>query len=217
MRCLLVDKNADGTFATRSSDLLSADLTGLGDEEHRTALVLGRYVALEGRFYEVRIAEDRQSVRVDFAQAAGVSCGVIRLPESIGELVVAGENGCFAFRPKNGVVRLPTGTYQIVRWRTERADVQGRRWTLTGHSFDDSARVEVAVDGETSLTVGEPVLSSLEQIGGTASPYSFHGPKLTGRLGETVDLDCDAANPGLSLRIRADDRSYDRTFTFEYG
>ncbi len=217
MRCLLADRNADGTFATRSSDLALADLMGLGDAERRRAHVLGKYVVVGDGFYEVRIAEGREHVRVDFARAAGLSCGLIRVPEGITELTVAGENGCFKLCPSEGVVRLPAGTYQIIRWRAEQVDLQGRRWMLTGHSFDDSARVEVAVDGETSLTVGEPVLTSLEQVGGTASPYSFHGPKLTGRLGETVDLDCDAASPGLSLRIRADDRSYDRTFTFAYG
>jgi len=216
-RCLLVDRSADGTFATRSSDPMLADLMGLGDEEHRTAHVLGKYVVLKDEFYEVQVVEGHECIRVDFTPAATLPCGVIRLPEGISELVVAGENGCFTLHPNDGAVRLPAGTYQLIRWQAERNDEQGRRWTLTGHSFDDSTRVEVTANGETCLTVGEPVVTSLEQVRGMEPPYSFHGPKLMGRLGETVDLDCDAADARLALRIRAADGSYDRTFTFEYG
>lgn len=216
-RCLLVDKDADGTFATYSSDPASTDLIGLGDEEHRTAYPLGRCVAIRGGFYEVRIAQGREHVKIDFTQVQNLPCGAVRLPVSVGELTIAGENGCFTLVPQGGLVRLPAGAYRVIRWRSERNDEQGHRWTLTGHSFDGPTQIEVTANRETDLAVGEPVFTSLQQIRGTTPPYRFEGPRLTGRWGETVALECDGPAARSALRIRADDGSYDRTFTFEYG
>lgn len=216
-RCLLADKNADGTFDTKSPDLSESDLIAFGEEDNRIACSLGEYVELDGNLYSLRITRGRDSMKVSLIPAINVPFGTIRLPQSITEFVAGGENGLFTFRPNEGLAKFPAGTYCIYRWVTEQKDEQGRQWTLTGHSFGDSGIFEVSEGLQTNLSVGEPILTSLEQVSQKDAVYSFMNPKLKGRLAEEINLACDKDDTRLQLHIKSKDGSYDRTFTFEYG
>lgn len=216
-RCLLVDKNADGTFDTKSPDLSESDLIAFGEEDNRIACSVGEYVELDGNLYSLRITRSRDSMKVSLIPAINVPFGTIRLPHSITEFVAGGENGLFTFRPNEGLAKFPAGTYCIYRWVTEQKDEQGRQWTLTGNSFGDSGIFEVSEGRQTNLSVGEPILTSLEQVSQKDAVYSFINPKLKGRLAEEINLACNEDSLRTQLRIRSTDGSYDRTFTFEYG
>jgi len=216
-RCLLVDKNADGTFDTKSPDLSESDLIAFGEEDNRIACSVGEYVKLDGNLYSLWITRGRDSMKVSLIPAINVPFGTIRLPQSITEFVAGGENGLFTFRPNEGLAKFPAGTYCIYRWVTEQKDEQGRQWTLTGHSFGDSGIFEVSEGRQTTLSVGEPIFTSLEKISQKDGAFSFINPNLKGRLGEDIDLSCNEDDLRLQLHIKSKNGSYDRTFTFEYG
>jgi hypothetical protein len=129
---------------------------------------------------------------------------------------VAGADGSFTLHPKEGLVRLPAGTYQLRQWLIKRTDTKGQHWTLKGHSFR-GADIEVIPERELSLGIGEPVLTGLERIDAAAPYCTLNEPKLTGRRGEMLELDCQESAARAQARIGNADGTYDRTFTFEYG
>jgi hypothetical protein len=216
-RCRLFDKNADGTFDGRSLNLSKCDLISFGDEDSRITRFVGNYIELDGALYALENIHSGDHVKVNLTLAEDVKLGKIRLPENITEFAAGGENGLFTVRPIKGVANLPVGKYCINHWVIERKDEKGDKWTLRGHSFGESGIFEVTEKGEMTLAVGEPLLTSLEQVIQKDVVFSFTGPKLNGLLGEDIDLTCGEDTPRLQLRIRDEDDSYDRTFTFEYG
>ena len=216
-RCLLVDKNADGTFDTKSPKLNECDLIGFGEEDGRITRFIGNYIELDGRLYRPEITRDGDHMNVNLMLAENVQFGKIRLPENIMEFAAAGENGLFAVRPIKGVAKLPVGKYCIDHWVIEHKDEKSNKWTLRGHSFGDSGIFDVSEGRQTTLSVSEPIFTSLEQVSQKDAAYSFINPKLKGRLAEEINLACNEDDLRLQLHIKSKDGSYDRTFTFEYG
>lgn len=216
-RCLLVDKNADGTFDTKSPKLNECDLIGFGEENGRITRFIGNYIELDGRLYRPEITRDGDHMNVNLMLAENVQFGKIRLPENIMEFAAAGENGLFDVRPIKGVAKLPVGKYCIDHWVIEHKDEKSNKWTLRGHSFGDSGIFDVSEGRQTTLSVGEPIFTSLEQVSQKGASYNFINPKLKGRLVENIDLTCNEEPLRSQLHIRSTDGSYDRTFTFEYG
>ncbi|MHC4621024.1 MAG: hypothetical protein ACYTEQ_25030 [Planctomycetota bacterium] len=115
------------------------------------------------------------------------------------------------------MARLPVGRYRIDHWLIEREDEKGKKWTLEGHSFDDSGIFEVREGAEISLSVGEPIMAGVDQISKMGTVYSCVNPNIRGRLGECLELGRGDDFIPAQLRIRSKDGSYDRSFTFEYG
>lgn len=216
-RCRIFDKNADGTFDGRSLNPSECDLISFGDKDRRITRFVGRYIELDGALYAMENIHRGDHVNVNLTLAENVKLGKIRVPENITEFAAGGENGLFAVRPIKGVMKLPVGKYRINHWVMEREDEKGDKWTLRGHSFGESGIFEVSEKRETTLSVGEPLFTSLEQVSQKGVALSFINPKLNGLLGEDIDLTCGEDTPGIQLHIRDEDDSYDRTFTFEYG
>jgi protocatechuate 3,4-dioxygenase beta subunit len=216
-RCLLADKNSDGTFDTKSPKLNECDLIGFGEENVRITRFIGNYIELDGRLYRPEITRDGDHMNVNLMLAENVQFGEIRLPENIMEFAAAGENGLFAVRPIKGAAKLPVGKYCIDHWVIEHKDEKSNKWTLRGHSFGDSGIFDVSEGRQTILSVGEPIFTSLEQVSQKDAVYSFINPKVKGRLGEDIDLACNEDDLRLQLHIKSKDGSYDRTFTFKYG
>ncbi|MHC4648944.1 MAG: hypothetical protein ACYTBJ_26115, partial [Planctomycetota bacterium] len=95
-------------------------------------------------------------------------------------------------------------------------DEKGKKWTLQGHSFNDSGIFEVSEGAETSLSVDEPIFTSLGPVNQKGRIFHFTDAKVLGNLAEHIDvIGTDDGEP--QLRIRSEDGSYDRSFTFEYG
>jgi len=215
--CLLVDKNSDGTFDTKSPKMSESDLIAFGKEDRRIIRMVGEYVELDGNMYTLGITKGRDSVKVNLKSVKNVPFGEIRLPKNITTFTAAGQNGLFTARPKEGLANLPVGTYCIDHWITEQKDEQDNKWTLKGHSFGDSDVFEVSEGHQTTLSVGEPLFTSLEQISKNEDVYSFINPKLYGQMDEEINLACNEDDLQLLLHIKSKNGSYDRTFTFKYG
>ncbi|MHC4535612.1 MAG: carboxypeptidase regulatory-like domain-containing protein [Planctomycetota bacterium] len=216
-RCLLVDKNSDGTFDTKSPNMSESDLIAFGEEDQRIVRTVGEYVELDGNMYCLGINRGLDSMKVSLIPAKEVLFGTIRLSKSITKFTAVGQNGLFTVHPNEGLAKLPVGTYCIDNWITEQKDEQGNKWTLKGHSFGDSGIFQVSEGRQTALSVGEPIFTSLEQANQEDDVFNFINPKLYGQLSEEINLNCNEDDLRLLLHIKSKDHSYNRTFTFEYG
>ncbi len=150
------------------------------------------------------------------SKAEDVKFGNIRLLETITEFSAGGENGLFKLKLENGTGSLPVGRYRINQWAVEQEDEKGKKWKMRGEGASDKGDFEILADKETELSIGEPIVATLE-VNKRDSEYSFN-QKLGGRLGERIELTRNGAQPPApKLHIKNKDGTYDRTFSFEYG
>jgi hypothetical protein len=213
--CVLIDQNVNGTFNDKSLNAGSCDRIRIGKKDSRDTRFVGNYIEVDGVLYTTEIARDGAYVKL--AKAEDVTFGALRLPEAITEFAAGGENGLFIVKLKEGAAKLPVGKYRIDHWRIERKDDKNTNWQLQGRYFSgDSGLFTVAADSQAELSVGEPVISTLEaQL--RESQYYF-SQNLQGRMGERIELTREGAQPQApKLRIKNKDGKYDRSFSFEYG
>ena len=212
--CVLIDQNVNGTFDDKAIEANRCDRIRIGNKDGRDARFVGNFIEIDGVLYKPEIARDGAYIKL--TRAEDVKTGTIRLPESVTEFSVGGENGLFTFKPKSGIGSLPTGKYRINYWAVERKDDQGRKWKLKGSLFSNGGTFDVAAGAETQLSVGEPIISTVEAQNRKAT-YSF-SHDLKGRLGERIELTRNGSRPRApKLHITSKDGTYDRTFSFEYG
>ncbi len=142
--------------------------------------------------------------------------GNIRLSETITEFSAGGENGLFTLKPEKGTGSLPMGRYRINYWAIERKDERGNKWKMRSSLFSQKGDFDITADKETELSIGEPIISTLEATK-SGSGYSF-SQNLQGQLGVRIELTRNGAQPPApKLHIKNKDGSYDRSFSFEYG
>ena len=213
--CVLIDQNVNGTFNDKSLNAGSADRIRIGKKDSRDTRFVGKYIEVDDALYTTEIARDGAYIKL--AKAEDVTYGAVRLAEAITEFAAGGENGLFIVKPKEGAARLPVGKYRIDHWRIERKDDRGSNWALQGRYFSgDSGLFTVAETPQTEVSVGEPIISTLEAQQ-RESEYYF-SQNLQGRTGERIELTREDAQPQPpKLRIQSKDATYDRSFSFEYG
>ncbi|MHC4144661.1 MAG: hypothetical protein ACYSUD_07780, partial [Planctomycetota bacterium] len=208
------DQNVNGTFNDKATEAHECDRIRIGKKDSRDARFVGNFIEVDGVLYRPEIARDGAFIKLTGAE--DVKSGTIRLPESITELSAGGENGLFTFKPENGIGSLPAGKYRINYWAVERKDDQGGKWKLKGSLFSKEGSFDITAGAETRLSVGEPIISTIEAQSQKAT-YSF-SHNLKGRLGERIELTRNGSRPRApKLNIKSKDCAYDRTFSFEYG
>jgi len=212
--CTLIDQNANGTFNDKSPHSGGSDRIRIGRKDTRDTRFVGNYIEVDEVLYRPEIAQDGAFIKL--TKAEDVTFANIELPETITEFSAGGENGLFIRKPEKGLCQLPVGKYRIEHWMIERKDDKDARWKLEGRWFPDKGLFDVAEDKETELSIGEPIISTLD-VRESDSKYYFN-QELKGRLGERIELTRNGARPGApKLHIKNKDGSYDRSFTFEYG
>ncbi len=212
--CVLIDQNVNGTFNDKSLSAGSCDRIRIGEKDSRDTRFVGNYIEVDGVLYATEIARDGAYIKL--AKAEDVTFGNVRLPEAITEVTAGGENGLFSLQPKNGVAKLPVGKYRVDHWEIDRKDERGSAWVLRGQWSSQMGDFDVAQDKEAQLSVGEPIISTLEARQ-SESQYYF-SQNLQGRLGERIELTREGSQPSPpKLQIKSKDGTYDRTFSFEYG
>jgi hypothetical protein len=215
--CVLIDQNVNGTFNDKSLNASGADRIRIGKKDSRDTRFVGSYIEVDGVLYTTEIARDGAYIKL--AEAENVTFGTVRLPDVVTDFAAGGENGLFIVKPKDGVARLPVGRYRIDHWRIDRKDDKGSNWALLGRYFSgdpDLSGFTVAETSQAELSVGEPIISTLEATQ-RESEYVF-AQGLQGRLGERIELTREGSQPQPpKLQIKSKDGTYDRTFSFEYG
>ncbi|MFC1760635.1 hypothetical protein ACFL6U_00975 [Planctomycetota bacterium] len=211
--CTLVDFNGNGVFNDRSTDLFQADRIRVGDKEKQDLRMVGELLQVDDTLYTLEVAQDGAFVVLDRAQ--DVTYGQIRVPNNITSFGAGGLQGQFDRIPKEGLVKLPIGKYRIEHWAIDRQD-EGAQWQVKGSYVNDKGLFVVAVDQEASLTVGEPLQSSLT-VSNDNQKYAVR-QKLEGQLGEYIQITRAGKRPRApKLVVKSKDGKYNRTYNFEYG
>jgi hypothetical protein len=182
--CVLIDYNVNGTFNDKSLQSGDSDRIGIGDKGDQNTSFVGNYIEVGNVLYRTEIARDGAFIKL--AGAEDVKYGNIRVPETITELTVGGENGQFTHKLKDGVTTLPVGQYRIDHWQIDRKDDKGKSWTMRGSSFGERGNFEITEETETALEIGEPITAGL-QVQPNGENYEF-SKSLRGSLGEYVTL-----------------------------
>jgi len=182
--CMLIDYNVNGTFNDKSLQSEDSDRIGIGDKGDQNTGFVGNYIEVDNVLYRTEISQDGAFIKL--AKAEDVKYGNIRVPETITELTVGGENGQFTHELKNGVTMLPVGKYRIDHWEIDRKDDKGKSWTMRGSSSGEWGDFEITEAGETALEIGEPVTANL-QVNLNGTNYEFE-KSIRGSLGESVSL-----------------------------
>ncbi|MCH7559046.1 MAG: hypothetical protein IIB56_16560 [Planctomycetes bacterium] len=212
--CVLIDQNANGTFDDKSLEAHKCDRIRIGKKGSLDTGYVGNYIEVDSTLYRTEIARDGAYIKL--TKAEDVKFGNLRLPETITEFSAGGENGLFTLKPEKGTGSLPVGRYRVNYWAIEREDERGKKWKLRSSVFSRKSDFEITADKEAELSIGEPIISTLEATK-SGSGYSF-SQNLQGRLGEHIELTRNGSRPPApKLHIKSEDGSYDRTFSFEYG
>ena len=213
--CLLFDYNANGTFNDKSLNAAECDRIRIGKKGVEDIRFVGRYIDIDGVLYHPEIARDGAYIKL--AKADNVQTGNVRVPEGITQLSAGGENGLFTLKPEKCIASLPVGQYRVNDWMIERKDEQGTPWRLKGTGPPGQGPlIEVAADKPAELSIGEPVISTLN-ASSREGTYNFRYD-MAGREGERIELTRNGARPQApKLRVKNKDGTYDRTYSFQYG
>ncbi len=212
--CVLFDYNANGTFNDKSANATECDRVRIGKQGGRDTLFTGNYIEIDETLFRPEIARD--GACINLAKAENVSFGNVRLSESITQLSANGENGLFILKPEKAVVSLPVGKYCVYDWAVERKDDKGTNWQLKGSGLSERYAFEVTEDKQTVLTIGEPIIATLDASEREGTHSFRHSMK--GRAGERIELTRNGAPPQApKVRIKSADGTYDRTYSFQYG
>ena len=208
--CMLIDYNVNGTFNDKSLQSGDSDRIGIGDKGNQNTGFVGNYIEVGDVLYRTEIAQDGAFIKL--AKAEDVKYGNIRVPETITELTVGGENGQFTHKLKDGVTTLPVGQYRIDHWEIDRKDEKGKIWTMRGSSFGERGNFEVTEEAETALEIGEPVTAGL-QVNINGGNYEF-SKSVRGSLGEYISLTSAGRDVRDSWKMTA--KNTDGTFAKTY-
>ena len=213
--CVLLDYNANGTFNDKANDAGDSDRIRIGDSANtEDAGYVGNYLEVEGKYYEPEIARDGAFIKL--SEAKDIKFGKILLSEEVTEIKAGGLNGQFTVVPENGTCTLPVGKYKINSWTINREDEKGSKWELTGTQTSEKSFFDVNENEETSVKIGEPVVSTITSSYREGS-YSF-SQQIQGQKGERISLMRNGSQPQApQLNIKNKDGTYDRTYTFSYG
>lgn len=182
--CMLIDYNVNGTFNDKSLQSGNSDRIGIGDKGDQNTGFVGNYIEVGNVLYRTEISRDGAYIKL--AKAEDVKYGNIRVPETITELTVGGENGQFTHKLENGSTTLPVGKYRIDHWQIDRKDDNGKSWTMRGYGFSERGDFEIKEDAEIALEIGEPITLGLDtRLNGENYEFS---KSLRGSLGEYVTL-----------------------------
>ena len=208
--CVLIDYNVNGAFDDKSLQARDSDRIRIGKKGDQNTGFVGNYIEVDDVLYRTEIARDGAFVKI--SSANDVKFGNIRVPAAITEFAAGGENGLFTREVKEGLARLPVGTYRIDHWEIDRKDEKGKSWTMRGSSFGERGNLEITEEVETALEIGEPVTANLQvQLNGENYEFS---KSLQGAMGEYVSLTSGGQDVSNLWKMKASNK--DGTFAKTY-
>ena len=222
MLCSLIDGNANWRFGERSADSNQSDGyilrpfdPGRGPQELIDAkwTPVGQYVLVDGKYYTMDIAPD--GATVTFTQASP-AVGRIIPGQGVSSLKIAGPAGTFELDGNSGFVEVPQGQYRLVGYEVVRKDANGVAWCAHGAGGDGDKAIVVRAGSETKLGFGEPFTWLLEASPDGPGQHSLH-LSLRDANARGARMTRDGDMPPINLRITNADKTYDCTFTMEYG
>ena len=213
VKCILMDYNLNGSF-NDTSDSFDCDRIFIGEDSDKYETYAGKFLEYKGILYYLDIARDGAYINIE--PANDIAYSDLEIPDSVTTFVCGGSNGLFRRdNISDGKVSLPVGHYKVRSWQTKAKDAIGRQWEM-GASWLNSSSFDIAEGNVVKLDVGREVYSSLS-VSHNNGTYNFNH-RLTGTNGETVNLTRGGSRPEApKVRIYNRDRTYDQTFSLEYG
>jgi len=217
--CRVTDENGNGTFNDTGLYPSQIDRISVaraaGDSSEKPNFetgYVGKYIELDGALYQLEVPREGDCVK--FTPAGDVPMAAMRISPDVSKVTIVGENGGFNVRVAKGEGKAPVGKYTLVQWQVERKDAGGASWQLTGGQ--SPAPVDLAAGGDTALAVGEPVTATIQSA--KNGDVFYVTQSLAGHLGESITLTCNGQlPPAPKLHVTNADKSYDQSFTFQYG
>lgn len=222
MLCSLIDCNANWRFGERSADSNQSDgyalrsfQVGAGPQEliDATWVPVGRYVLVNGKYHTMDIAPDGATVKFT---AAKVPTGTIRPGEGVTSLKVGGPAGTFEIDVRDGVVEVPEDEYVVLSYSIARKDDKGNTWCAQEANPFKETPLAVRAGSETKIEVGEPFAWFVSASLAGQGMYRI-SQSLGTRRGNYLRLTCNGDRLPVKVRITNADKTYDRTFSMEYG
>jgi hypothetical protein len=211
-RIALCDYNANGTFSDKG-EKFDSDRIYLKSDKKWNEYYVGNYLELEDKLYHLSVAKDGAFYELN--PAPELTYGTVKIADNISAFSAGGVNGFFQRTPKDGLLKLPEGSYKIHQWKIERKDDKGKSWSLTGSTPPNFSFV-VSKEKTVDLDIGEPVFSQLTSQS-KDNTYYFN-QELRGKLNERVSLNVSGNRPDApSILIHNKTGDYDKTFKLEYG
>jgi hypothetical protein len=213
--CVLIDYNANAAFDDKANEKSTGDRIRIGAKDDRTNKWVGKLIEVDGQLYRPRIAKD--GAFIELTRADDVQFGQVKVPESVSELVVGGENGLFEVALEKGLGRLPVGEYMIQNYAVDKKDDKGVKWRADARFYESRKSIEIVADARLELDIGEPFTSRLDSRKQDERTYNFD-QELRGRMGETITLTRNGSRPSApKLNVKGAKGEYDRTYAFSYG
>lgn len=215
----LIDGNVNGTFNDRSSKSSDTDRISISDAtaneggQPEGERYLGRLVEVDKQYFRVEVPRDGAFIKIQKEEA---TLGKARVPESVGQVTVFGENGQFNRKPTKGEFTVPVGAYRVMDWNIDRKDGKGEGWQLTGYNFPEESGFKVVADQVSAVELGEPLRTLMDATPMT-NEVAF-SLRFIGRAGETIQFMKGNQRPaGPKLALVSQEGSFRATNTFEFG
>ncbi len=210
----LVDYNLNGTF-NDISETFDSDRIIIGDVITKHETFVGNYIEYENKLYNLQVSKD--GAFVELTSADDVAYSKLEVPVNVDSIVCCGQNGLFKRdNIKDGQISLPVGKYRVRSWQKTAKDDSGKNWEMGATWYSNSNEFEISRGAVAKSNVGENVFSNLSVSYGNGSYYFRH--QLSGNNGESVSLTKSGSRPDApKVRIYNRDRTYDQTFSLEYG
>ena len=213
-KCVLVDYNLNGSF-NDISDSFNSDRIIIGDSIIKYETQVGKYLEYDNKLYNLQIAKD--GAFIEMTSAGDVAYSQLEIPVQVDSIVCCGINGLFKRENiTNGKISLPVGRYKVKSWHTNAKDDSGTKWEMGATWYSNDNEFDIQENASAKLDIGKAVYSTLSVSQNNGTFYFNH--QLSGNNGESVSMTKSGRQPDApKIRIYNRDRTYDQTFSLEYG
>ena len=186
--CTLFDANANGRFDEpynrRRGDVIR--IAAKDDKSHLNRLTdcltrnVGKYVEIDGQYYELTISPNGSSVSLTAARPA---MGKVFVQDSIDSFSLTGQNGQFFCKASAEGSSVPAGMYDLCRWQQDRKAGDGKAWSAIAQA-SSIARFQVLAGDSVALPPLQPLQCQVRCFLDQSMVYQ----RFVGLRGEQVNL-----------------------------
>lgn len=186
--CTLIDANADGRFTEpynrRRGDVIR--IAAKDDKGHLNPLTdcvtrnVGKYVEIDGQYYELTISLDGSSASLTAARPA---MGKVFVQGNIDAFSLTGPNGQFFCKASPEGSPVPAGMYDLCRWQQDRKAADGKAWSAIGQAAS-IVRFQVPASDGVALPPLQPLQCQVRCFPDQSMVYQ----RFVGLRGEQVNL-----------------------------
>jgi hypothetical protein len=148
----LIDGNANAKFNDFYCVTNVPDTIGIfGDDNKVTTVVVGKYLRLNNKVFNLKIADDGSWISV--WPDTNIVIGSLKVNNELRQICFLGENGQFLLGPEDGLVSLPVGDYNMSYFDLEK-EANGIKWIA---HFGNIKRL-VKVEKERTNSLETPIV-----------------------------------------------------------